>query len=114
MPQHAQDQVGRKRQQHDKRLEDDPQCDDDADDPVGQFLGIVLGDPLGDQFAENERKIGQDNGHDNDADVADDRRVHADQPVQAVGEHVRRKSRRQESGQRDADLDRGQETRLAR
>ena len=102
-------QVGRPGQQPDGGARDRREQPQRAGGDQRPTLGPLHGDPLGRQLAEHERDVREQERHDDDrrrpGDVAEERQ----RLLQRLGQRDGGGRRGQEPGQRDADLDRGQE-----
>ena len=111
-----QDRVGGDGEEPDDGLQNGGQYGDEAADGVGQLFLVLHGDALGDQLAEDQGKIREDQRHRHhghgvhrsgvlgrDAEDADQK------GGDRLGKIVRRKGGAQKAGQRDADLDGGEE-----
>ena len=114
--QHAQYTIGRSGKKPYERGENRRCQLQDAGDAECDLLGIGLCQPLRNQLAEHDADIGKDHGDQDDRDVLDDLPCNRKSGQQNhIGEWlrkaVRRKRRRQESGQRDRHLNRREKLR---
>ncbi len=113
--QHAHREVGRPRQHPDDGLRERRQQVERPGHDEPPLLGALHGESFRGEFAEHQREVGEDQRDDDDGRRPGSSAEEAERFLEGFGERDGSGSRRQESGECDPDLDRGEElVRLAR